>query len=125
MKDRIRQVREQNSLTITKFAEKLGLTVAAVSYYESGKRIPSNSVLVAISKEFNVSYAWLKTGEGPMLDTEADDSTIDRMAETYSSLPDRLRSLVDALIRMDPEWYKTLDEAFEEIERRKRERGAD
>ena len=125
MKDRIRQVREQNSLTITKFAEKLGLTVAAVSYYESGKRIPSNSVLVAISKEFNVSYAWLKTGEGPMLDPEADDSTIDRMAETYSSLPDRLRSLVDALIRMDPEWYKTLDEAFEEIERRKRERGAD
>ncbi|MBR4122293.1 MAG: helix-turn-helix transcriptional regulator, partial [Erysipelotrichaceae bacterium] len=75
MKDRIRQVREQNSLTITKFAEKLGLTVAAVSYYESGKRIPSNSVLVAISKEFNVSYAWLKTGEGPMLDPEADDST--------------------------------------------------
>lgn len=125
MKDRIKQIRESNGLNLTKFADALKTSVATISRYESGERIPSDAVLNLICQKFNVSYAWLKTGEGPMMDPEPDDSTIDLMAETYSSLPDRLRSLVDALIRMDPEWYKTLDEAFEEIERRKRERGAD
>lgn len=125
MNERIKTVRKTANMNQTEFADKIGATRDKIASYETGRVIPTDTVLKLISKEFNVSYAWLKTGEGPMMDPEPDDSTIDRMAETYSSLPDRLRSLVDALIRMDPEWYKTLDEAFEEIERRKRERGAD
>ena len=125
MNERIKLVRESNGLSLTKFADILGLTVAAVSYYESGKRVPSKSVLVAISKEFHISYAWLKTGEGPMEDPMPDDGSLDRLTETYRSLPDRLRSLVDALVEMDPDWWKTLDEAFAEIERRKQKRDAE
>ena len=125
MKDRIKAVREKNGLTLTKFAEILGLTVSSVSCYESGKRVPTNSVLTAISKEFHISYAWLKTGEGPMEDPMPDDGSLDRLTETYRSLPDRLRSLVDALVEMDPDWWKTLDEAFAEIERRKQKRDAE
>lgn len=119
MKDRIKLVRETNSLSLTKFADILGLTVSAVSLYESGKREPSNAVLTSISKNFGISYAWLKTGEGPMEDPMPDDDKLNRLTETYRSLPDRLKSLVDALAQMDPEWYKTLDAAFAEIERRK------
>lgn len=119
MKDRIKAVREANNMNRTRFAEKLNTSVAAISRYESGDRIPSDAILKLISKEFNVSFAWLKTGEGPMEDI-SDDSSIMRVIETYQALPDRLRSLVDALAEMDPEWYKTLDEAFAELERRKR-----
>ena len=126
MKDRIKAVREMNGLTLTKFAEILGLTVSSISCYESGKRIPTNSVLTAISKEFHVSLAWLKTGEGPMMDPLPDEDSIRRLTDTYMSLPERLKTLVDALAEMDPEWYRTLDEAFEEIEkRRKHKRDAD
>ena len=121
MKDRIRKVREENGLSLTRFAEKLGLTVSSISCYESGKRTPTNSVLTSISKEFNVSYAWLKTGEGPMEDPAMQDETVERLAKTYRSLPDRLRALVDALTQMDSEWYKTLDAALAEIDRRKNE----
>lgn len=119
MKDRIKAVREANNMNRTRFAEKLNTSVAAISRYESGDRIPSDAILKLISKEFNVSFAWLKTGEGPMEDI-SDDSSVMRVIETYQALPDRLRSLVDALAEMDPEWYKTLDEAFAELERRKR-----
>ena len=119
MKDRIKAVREANNMSLTRFAEKLKTSVATISRYESGDRIPSDASLKLISKEFNVSYAWLKNGEGPM-DDISDDSSILRVIETYQSLPDRLRALVDALATMDPEWYKTLDEAFAEIERRKK-----
>ena len=125
MKDRIKTVREHSGLSLTKFADKLGLTVSAVSLYESGKRVPSNAVLTSISKAFGVSYAWLKTGEGPMEDPLPDDAALDMLTETYQSLPERLRSLVDALCSMDPEWWKTLDSALEEIERRKKERGTE
>ena len=125
MKDRIKAVREQNNLSLTKFADRLGLTVSTVSCYESGKRIPTNSVLTAISKEFHVSLAWLKTGEGPMMEPVAEDDISEKLAGKYLSLPDRLRMLVDALIEMDPEWYKTLDEALAEIERRHKERDAE
>ena len=83
-------------------------------------------VLKVISKEFSISYAWLKTGEGPMMDPLPDEESIKRLTDTYMSLPERLKTLVDALAEMDPEWYKTLDEAFEEIEkRRKHKRDAD
>ena len=125
MKERIKAVREQNNLSLTKFSDRLGLTVSTVSCYESGKRVPTNSVLTAISKEFHVSLAWLKTGEGPMDDPILDDDLSERLAAKYRSLPDRLQMLVDALIEMDPEWYKTLDEALAEIGRRHKERDAE
>ena len=119
MKERIKQVREQNGLNLTRFAEVLGLTVSAVSLYENGKREPSNAVLTSISKTFGVSLAWLKTGEGPMEDPVLDDAVADKILNSYQNMPDRLRMLVDALVEMDPEWWKTLDAAFAEIERRK------
>ncbi len=123
MKDRIKKVRELNGLSSTKFAESLKTSVATISYYESGKRTPSDAVLNLISEKYGISFAWLKTGEGPMEDPMADDESLSRLEETYRSLPDRLRSLVDALCKMDEAWYKTLDDALDEIERRQKERG--
>ena len=120
MKERIKKVREKNGLNLTRFADALGLTVSAVSLYENGKREPSNAVLTSISKTFGVSLAWLKTGEGPMEDPVLDDSVADKILNSYQNMPERLRMLVDALADMDPEWWKTLDDAFAEIERRKK-----
>ena len=125
MKDRIKAVRKNADLTQTEFADRLGATRAMIASYEGGAVIPSDAILKLVSKEFGVSYAWLKTGEGPMEDPMADEASLDRLAETYHSLPDRLRNLVDALCKMDPEWYRTLDDALAEIDRRKSERGAE
>ena len=119
MKDRIKMVREAQGLNRTRFAESLGLTVASVSFYESGKRVPTNAVLTLICEKYGISYAWLKNGEGPMEDPMPDEAVIGKVIDSYQSLPDRLRMLVDALVEMDPEWWKTLDAAFAEIERRK------
>ena len=120
MKNRLKMVREAQGMNQTKFAESLGLTVAAGCDYESGKREPSNAVLTLISQKYGVSYAWLKTGEGPMEDPVVDDAVAGKILNSYQNMPDRLRMLVDALVEMDPEWWKTLDAAFAEIERRKR-----
>lgn len=125
MKDRIKQVRLASGLTLTRFAGVLKTSVAAVSRYESGERVPSDAVLKLISKEFSVSFSWLKTGEGPMEDPMPDMALVDKITETYQALPDRLRMLVEALVTMDPEWWLTLDQALDEIERRKKKGAAD
>ena len=122
MKDRIRTVRKNANLNQTEFADLIGASRDKVASYETGRVDPPDTVLRLISKEFHVSYAWLTTGIGPMED-ETEISAADQLIDTYSKLPDRLRSLVDALALMDPEWYKTLDKAFEEIEKRKKGKG--
>lgn len=120
MKDRIKTVRKANNLTQTEFGERIGATRPMVASYEGGAVVPGDTILKLISKEFSVSFAWLKTGEGPMEDPLPDDNMAGKILDSYQNMPDRLRMLVDALVEMDPEWWKTLDAAFAEIERRKR-----
>ena len=125
MNERIKAIRKSAGLNQTEFAERIGASRDKVASYELGRVVPADTVLKLISKEFGISYAWLKTGEGPMDDPILDDDLSERLAAKYRSLPDRLQMLVDALIEMDPEWYKTLDEALAEIERRHKERDAE
>ena len=120
MKDRVKAVRKENGLTQTEFAERLGVSRDVIATYESGRVVPGDSILKLISKEFSVSFAWLKTGDGPMEDPVVDDAVETKLLNTYQNMPDRLRVLVDVLVEMDPEWWKILDAAFAEIERRKR-----
>ena len=119
MKERIKEVRKIANLNQTEFADRIGASRDKVASYETGRVIPTDTILKLISKEFSVSYAWLKTGEGPMEDPAPELSAIKRLTETYVSLPDRLKMLVDALVEMDPEWFRTLDAAFEAIEKRR------
>ena len=120
MNERIKAIRKASGLTQSEFAERIGASRDKMASYETGRVIPSDTVLKLISREFSVSFAWLKTGEGPMDDPVVDDAVETKLLNTYQSMPDRLRMLVDALVEMDPEWWKTLDAAFAEIERRKR-----
>lgn len=119
MNERIKAIRKASGLNQSEFAERIGASRDKIASYETGRVVPSDTVIKLISKEFSVSFAWLKTGEGPMEDPVVDDAVETKLLNTYQSMPDRLRILVDALVEMDPEWWKTLDAAFAEIERRK------
>ena len=120
MNERIKATRKASGLTQSEFAERIGASRDKMASYETGRVVPSDTVLKMISREFSVSFAWLKTGDGPMEDPVLDETTAGKILDSYQNMPDRLRMLVDALVEMDPEWWKTLDAAFAEIERRKR-----
>lgn len=66
MNKRIKQVRLDNDMNMTRFAEVLGVSQGTVSMWESGNRAISNQTIKLISREFNVSEEWLMTGEGSM-----------------------------------------------------------
>lgn len=119
MKDRIKAIRKKSGLNQTEFGNRIGATQAMLTSYETGRVVPPETVLKLICKEFSVSYIWLKTGEGSMEDVTGNRDTVDKLSEVYQSLPERLKTLVDVLVDMDRDWYKTIDKAFAELEQRR------
>ncbi len=83
MKDRIKLIRHTLGLTQQKFADRLGIKGNAISQYESGRNAPIDAVVSLICREFNVSEAWLRTGEGEMFVPKEEDA-LDELAKQYN-----------------------------------------
>ena len=64
MKDRLKYVRKELGLTQKGFAEKLGITQAALNEIEHGRSGLTKSRLSQIAHVFNVNPEWLTTGQG-------------------------------------------------------------
>ena len=59
----LKNIRKQKKLNQQKVALDLNISRESLSYYENGKREPSLSLLVDMSKYFNVSIDYLITGK--------------------------------------------------------------
>ena len=66
MQERIRELRKALNLTQAAFGERIAVKPNTITNYETGLRIPSDSVIRSICREFNVSERWLREGEGEM-----------------------------------------------------------
>lgn len=66
MNSRIKELRKALGLTQNDFGVRLGLAPNTITNYETGRREPSNQIIIAICREFNVNEEWLRTGEGKM-----------------------------------------------------------
>ena len=62
-----------------KFGERLGVSKAAVSQWESGANQVSDQMVRSICREFNVNEEWLRTGVGEMFL----EKTIDEEIATF------------------------------------------
>ena len=58
LKDRIKQVRKTVGLTQVEYGKLLGVAGNTITNYENGMREPSNLVITAICREFNVNEEW-------------------------------------------------------------------
>ena len=59
LKDRIKELRTQNNLTISAFAKSLGISPTSASLYESGKQNPGKKTVAKICDVYGVDEAWL------------------------------------------------------------------
>lgn len=66
MNERIKLLRKALELNQTDFGARIGVKQGTVAAYESGARVPLDSVIVSICREFGVSESWLRSGEGEM-----------------------------------------------------------
>lgn len=81
--ERIKKVRQDNRLSQAAFAERIGFHKNQVYNVENGKSIPSDEFLSAVSREFNVSYLWLRNG-----DSDDRDPVDDRLIEWLRRNPE-------------------------------------
>ena len=57
--ERLRQLREENRLTQSELAKRLGITRSSVNAWEMGISVPSTQYIVELAKFFNVSTDYL------------------------------------------------------------------
>ena len=99
--ERIKAIRRSLDLTQTEFATRIGSVQNTVTGYENGRRNPSAPVVSLICREFNVSEAWLRTGEGEHEDELA--ATVNNLLS--SEKPEFRRRLILALSGLsDAQW---------------------
>lgn len=83
MNERIKELRKSLDLSQKEFGAQLGVTDAAISSIESGRRNVTEQMVKAVCREFNVNYFWLTEGEGDMFDA-VPESVVDELAQRYT-----------------------------------------
>lgn len=112
MKDRIKELRKTLNLNQTDFGLRIGVKQGTVASYENGHRVPLDTVIVSICKEFGVSRAWLESGVEPMF-VEAEDEDLKRITRAMEGTSANKKKLMRILADMPDE---LLDKFMEYLE---------
>lgn len=95
------------------FAERLNIDSSYVTQLVNGKRSPSERLILAICREFNVRREWLETGDGAM-ELETQSQTLDRVARRYSKSR-TFRALLDVFMQLDEEGQDNVEAYIEKL----------
>lgn len=111
MKDRIRQLRKKLDMTQTAFGERLKVKGNTVTSWETGNRVPLDSAINSICREYNVEEVWLRTGEGEMFRQVSRDEEITAFMGKIAKSGDEdfRRRLVSVLCRLDTAEWELLE----------------
>jgi phage repressor protein C with HTH and peptisase S24 domain len=63
---RLKSLRKDSSLTQAAFAEKLGIKQSTYNEIETGKREPSDPIIITTCYRFTINEEWLREGRGKM-----------------------------------------------------------
>ena len=97
MNTRIKQIRQEQGLTQSQFAEKIGLSRNYVAMVEIGQRDPSDRTISDICRIFDIQEDWLRHGLEPM---RAAKSREEEIAELVGSALSGSSDFKKAVIRM-------------------------
>lgn len=117
MKNRIKQIRKDHKLTQVEFGERIGVKGNTITNYENGLRNPTDAVILAICREFNVNENWLRTGKGEPTIKLTRNQEIAKFLNDVMNLPDEdiKKRLIDALSKLDERDWETLNKIAESL----------
>lgn len=111
--ERIKKIRTTLDLSQKAYGEKLGVTDATVSGWESGRRTPTEAALVSMCREFNINYPYLVEGLGDMF-SDLPETLLDEVAEEYD-LDDVDKLLVKRYMQLSHEKRAVIKEYLESV----------
>lgn len=102
--ERVRVVRQETGRTMREFGAVLGVGSSTISDIENGRRNLTTPMSRLICEKFGVREEWLRTGEGPMRQTDSSDDELDAFLTKWD-LPREFRGLFLAYrnLKMDRE----------------------
>lgn len=110
-KDRIKQIRKDYGLNQSEFSERLGLSRTFIAQVETDREKFSDRSIRDICREFHVSEAWLRSGEGDMYIPETKNQQIASfMNSVMEEVDESIRKkLILALSRLDDSDWAVLE----------------
>lgn len=117
--ERIKKMRKALDLTQQEFANRIGTTANVLTNYETGRRNPSASAFNNICKTFNVSEAWLRTGEGEMfIQVTRDEQIAAWVGKTLTTESDTFQKrFISMLSKLSESDWKVLERMVEEMKK--------
>lgn len=117
MNERIKLLRKALELNQTDFGARIGVKQGTVAAYESGARVPLDSVIVSICREFGVSESWLRSGEGEMFLQLSREEEITKFCMSIIRDPDSefQRQFVSVLARLEPPQWQLLSDMADKL----------
>lgn len=91
---RVKEIRQQQQLTLKQFGERIGVTNAAISRIENGNRAVTEQMIKLICSEFNINEAWLRTGEGDMSPKADSDVEYGRICAELGVSDERAKKII-------------------------------
>lgn len=118
MNERIKQVRKKLGLNQTQFGERIGIKQTTVAGYETGARVPLDTVITSICREFSVNEVWLRTGEGGEDNMFTKLSDEDRFTINLAKLSNTenqfIQNAINAFAETSPEKLKIIEQFFKD-----------
>lgn len=113
MQNQIKELRSHVGLNQTDFGARIGVRQSTIAGWETGQRIPPDSAIVSICREFHVDEHWLRTGDGKMFtETTRDEEIMDFVGDVMRGEEDNFRRrFLLALSRLPEERWADI-EAF-------------
>ena len=117
MNERIKLLRKALELNQTDFGARIGVKQGTVAAYESGARVPLDSVIVSICREFGVSESWLRSGAGEMFLQLSREEEITKFCMSIIRDPDSefQRQFVSVLARLEPPQWQLLSDMADKL----------
>ena len=117
MNERIKLLRKALELNQSDFGARIGVKQGTVAAYESGARVPLDSVVVSICREFGVSESWLRSGEGEMFLQLSREEEITKFCMSIIRDPDSefQRQFVSVLARLEPPQWQLLSDMADKL----------
>lgn len=100
--ERIKAVRKSlmPKVSQTAFAEMLGTSRRAITTYETGVVVPSDTFIQLLCAKFNISEEWLRTGKEPMYKSDI-DAQVDAYTRGYA-LDAEEREIIRYFLNLNP-----------------------
>ena len=116
MNSRIKMIRQNEGLTQSQFADKIGLSRNYVAMIEIGQREPSDRTISDICRIFDIQEDWLRDGLEPMRSAKSREEEIaDLVGSALTGSSEFKKSVIRMICSRTDEELKALEAALQAV----------